>query len=145
MPLCLRACLLPSLGVAPLVAVGQRPFLRPLDAPRASSRVLETLWAKAAFVNLSQSSSRDLQGFLQRIRGSGPRCAVRPARALGVLRIRRTGLPSVAVDDRVLERLATDAKRQKDEGLLEAIEDALGTASMSGGNLYLMKMDDEDE
>jgi HEAT repeat protein len=46
---------------------------------------------------------------------------------------------------RFLERLATDAKRQKDAELLEAIEDAIGTASMSGGNLYLMKMDDEDD
>lgn len=47
---------------------------------------------------------------------------------------------------RILERLATEAKRLKDDELLEAIEDAIGTASLGGGSLYLMRFDDaEDE
>jgi HEAT repeat protein len=46
---------------------------------------------------------------------------------------------------RFLERLATDAKRHKDAELLEVIEDALGAASMNGGSLYLMRMDDEED
>jgi HEAT repeat protein len=45
---------------------------------------------------------------------------------------------------RVLERLLTEAKRTKDEELLETVEDALATAQM-GGSLYLMKMDDEED
>lgn len=46
---------------------------------------------------------------------------------------------------RVLERLATEAKRHGDAELTEAIEDALGTASMGSGSLLLMRMDEEDE
>jgi HEAT repeat protein len=45
---------------------------------------------------------------------------------------------------RTLERLATDAKRTNDNELLEAIEDAIGTASLSSGSLYLLRLDDED-
>jgi HEAT repeat protein len=46
---------------------------------------------------------------------------------------------------RTLERLATDAKRKHDDELLEAIEDALDTASMGNNSLYLMKLDGEDD
>lgn len=46
---------------------------------------------------------------------------------------------------RVLERLATDAKRHGDDELLEVIEDALGSASLGGGSLLLMRLDQEDE
>src|SRR5664279_2718178 len=46
---------------------------------------------------------------------------------------------------RLLERLATDAKRAKDEELLEAIEDAIGTASLGGSSLYLMRFDEDEE
>ena len=45
---------------------------------------------------------------------------------------------------RMLERLATDAKHKNDAELLEAIEDAIGTASLSSGSLYLMRLDDEE-
>jgi hypothetical protein len=46
---------------------------------------------------------------------------------------------------RTLERLATEAKRSKDEELLEAIEDALGMASIGSSSLYMMRLDDEDD
>jgi HEAT repeat protein len=46
---------------------------------------------------------------------------------------------------RVLERLATEAKRLGDDDLLEAIEDALASASLGGGSLYLMRFDQEEE
>ena len=46
---------------------------------------------------------------------------------------------------RTLELLATDAKRANDDELLEAIEDAIGAASLGSGSLYLMRFDDEDE
>ncbi len=46
---------------------------------------------------------------------------------------------------RTLELLATDAKRANDNELLEAIEDAIGAASLGSGSLYLMRFDDEDE
>ena len=45
---------------------------------------------------------------------------------------------------RILERLATEAKRKSDDELLEAIEDAIGTASLGGGSLYLMRLDDDE-
>lgn len=46
---------------------------------------------------------------------------------------------------RTLERLATEAKRLHDDELLEAIEDALGTASMGSSSLYMMRLDEDDE
>lgn len=46
---------------------------------------------------------------------------------------------------RTLELLATDAKRAGDDELLEAIEDAIGTASLGSGSLYLMRFDEEEE
>ena len=46
---------------------------------------------------------------------------------------------------RVLERLASDAKRHGDDELLEAIEDAIGSAALGGGSLYLMRFDPEEE
>ncbi len=46
---------------------------------------------------------------------------------------------------RILERLATEAKRLDDEGLLEAIEDAIGAASIGSGSLFLMQIDQESE
>ena len=46
---------------------------------------------------------------------------------------------------RTLERLATEAKRLHDDELLEAIEDALGTASMGSSSLYMMRLDGDDE
>lgn len=46
---------------------------------------------------------------------------------------------------RVLERLATEAKRNGDDELLEAIEDAIGNASLSGGSMYMMRFDQDEE
>jgi HEAT repeat protein len=46
---------------------------------------------------------------------------------------------------RILERLATEAKHTNDEELLEAIEDAIGTASLSSGSLYLMRFDESSD
>ncbi len=46
---------------------------------------------------------------------------------------------------RTLELLATEAKRANDDELLEAIEDAIGAASLGSGSLYLMRFDEEDE
>lgn len=46
---------------------------------------------------------------------------------------------------RTLERLASEAKRKHDDELLEVIEDALDTASMSSNSLYLMRFDNEEE
>ncbi len=46
---------------------------------------------------------------------------------------------------RVLDLLATEAKRAHDDELLEAIEDAIGTASLGSGSLYLMRFDEEDD
>lgn len=46
---------------------------------------------------------------------------------------------------RTLDRLATEAKRNNDDELLEAIEDAIGTASLGSSSLYLMRFDDEED
>ncbi|HVU11821.1 MAG TPA: HEAT repeat domain-containing protein [Phototrophicaceae bacterium] len=43
---------------------------------------------------------------------------------------------------RVLESLANEAKRLNDDELNDAIEDALGTASLGSGSLMLMRFDD---
>jgi HEAT repeat protein len=46
---------------------------------------------------------------------------------------------------RILERLATEAKRLEDDELLEAVEDAIGTASLGSGSLYMMRFDEPEE
>lgn len=43
---------------------------------------------------------------------------------------------------RILQRLAKDAEEREDEELLEAIEDALGSASLGSSQLYMMRLDD---
>ncbi len=107
------------------------------------------------------------QFVLQQLESDDSEMRYEAARAVGELEIEEAvrALTRLALDDdrevkevaiwslgeigtkeatRFLERLATDAKRHKDAELLEAIEDAIGTASMGGGSLYLMRMDDEE-
>lgn len=43
---------------------------------------------------------------------------------------------------RILERLAKDAEAKEDEELLEAIEDAIGSASVGTSPLHMMRLDD---
>ncbi len=108
---------------------------------------------------------------LQQLDSEDPEMTYEAARAAGELEIEEAvpGLTRLALDHdreikevaiwslgeigtrestRILERLATEAKRLKDDELLEAIEDAIGTASLGGNSLYMMRFDEaeaEDE
>jgi HEAT repeat protein len=105
---------------------------------------------------------------LQQLNSEDAEMRYEAARAAGELEIENAvrGLTRLALDDdreiievaiwslgeigskeatRTLERLATEAKRAHDDELLEAIEDALGTASMGNSSLYMMRMDEDDE
>lgn len=44
---------------------------------------------------------------------------------------------------RILQRLAKDAETRDDEGLMEAIEDALGSASLGSASLYMLRYEDD--
>ena len=105
---------------------------------------------------------------LQQLDADDPEMRYEAARAAGELEIEEAvpALTRLALDDdreikevaiwslgeigsresaRILERLATEAKRLGDDELLEAIEDAIGTASLGSSSLYLMRLDETDE
>lgn len=108
------------------------------------------------------------ESVLQQLDAEDPEMRYEAARAAGELEIEEAvpALTRLALDDdreikevaiwalgevgsreatRVLERLATEAKRLGDDELREAIEDAIGTASLGSGSLYLMRFDEPDE
>ncbi len=119
----------------------------------------------AVFAMGRSYDSRWNEFVLQQLDSEDPEMSYEAARAAGELEIEEAvpGLTRLALDNdrevkevaiwslgeigtkestRILERLATQAKRHKDDELLEAIEDAIGTASLGGNSLYLMRFDE---
>lgn len=105
---------------------------------------------------------------LEQLEADDPEMRYEAARAAGELEIEEAvpALTRLALDDdrevkevaiwslgeigtreaaRILERLATEAKRLNDDELLEAIEDAIGTASLGSSSLYMMRFDEPEE
>ena len=104
---------------------------------------------------------------LQQVDSDDPEMRYEAARAAGELELEEAvpALTRLALDDdrevkevaiwslgeiasresvRVLESLAEEARRLDDDELREAIEDALGTASLGSSNLYLMRFNDQE-